>query len=156
MQVYLLAVGKRVPTWVETGYREYAKRLQGDVTLSLIEVPACRRSSKVPKASILREEGRRLLAAVPRGAWVVALDRHGTQWDSAKLSEQLQEWMGRFQTVAMLIGGAEGLDPTCLDKADQMWSLSPLTLPHALVRTVVAEQLYRAWSMVNNHPYHRG
>jgi 23S rRNA (pseudouridine1915-N3)-methyltransferase len=64
--------------------------------------------------------------------------------------------MGRFQTVAMLIGGAEGLDPTCLDKADQMWSLSPLTLPHALVRTVVAEQLYRAWSMVNNHPYHRG
>ncbi len=144
-----------MPAWIEQGYAEYARRLNGSVTLSLTEIATPRKSNSQDAKIVKREEGEKLLAAIPAGAWVVALDEHGKQWNSKALAGQLDAWAGRTQHVALLVGGADGLDQACLDRADQTWSLSNLTLPHAMVRVLVAEQLYRAWSLNNNHPYHR-
>ena len=123
--------------------------------LHLSEIATPRKSNSQDSKTVMREEGEKLLTAIPDSAWVVALDEHGKQWDSKGLADQLEKWANHSSQVAMLIGGADGLDKACLDRADQTWSLSPLTLPHALVRVVVAEQIYRAWSLNNNHPYHR-
>lgn len=155
MQIHLLAIGKRMPDWVESGYQEYARRLKTTMPLHLHEIATPRKSQSQDSKTIIREEGKKLLAAIPESAWVVTLDEHGKQWDSKTLANQLNKWAGHSNEVALMIGGADGLDQACLDRADQTWSLSALTLPHALVRVVVAEQLYRAWSLNNNHPYHR-
>lgn len=144
-----------MPDWIETGYKEYANRLESTLPLKLIEIATTRKSNSQDSKTVIRGEGEKLLAAIPQKAWVVALDEHGKQWSSKELAGQLEKWAGHSSQVALLIGGADGLDQKCLERADQIWSLSPLTLPHALVRVVVAEQIYRAWSLNNNHPYHR-
>lgn len=122
----------------------------------LTEVPSGRRTKGADSHRALQTEGRRMLAAIPSGAWVVALDERGQQWSSAELSERLVDWQQRGRDVAMLVGGPDGLASCCRERAHVTWALSRLTLPHALVRVVVAEQLYRAWSILANHPYHRG
>ena len=96
-----------------------------------------------------------MLDALPRGAWVIALDEEGEAWNTRRLASEMQDWMRQGRDVALLVGGPDGLAPACRERAGQAWSLSPLTLPHALVRIVVAEQIYRAWSLNSNHPYHR-
>lgn len=155
MQIHLLAIGKKMPDWITAGYKEYSNRLKSTMPLHLAEIATTRKSNSQDSKTVMREEGEKLLAAIPNKAWVIALDEHGKQWSSKDLAVQVEKWGNHSSQVALLIGGADGLDKTCLDRADQVWSLSPMTLPHALVRVVVVEQLYRAWSLNNNHPYHR-
>lgn len=155
MRIHLLAVGHRPPAWVEQGYREFARRLPPECSLDLLEIPAGHRSRNVDIARLVELEGERLLAAAPSGASLVALDVEGQQWDTPQLAARLNRWMHDGRDVALLVGGPDGLSRTCLDRADITWSLSPLTLPHALVRVIVAEQIYRAWTIIRGHPYHR-
>ena len=155
MKCHLVAVGRRMPDWVNAGYQEYARRLSGQLRLQLHEIAPPRRSSRDSSGRAMQLEGERLLAAVPGGARVIALDERGSAWSTRELAGQLEQWLGSGQDVALLVGGADGLALECLQAAEGRWSLSPLTLPHGLVRVVVAEQLYRAWSLLHNHPYHR-
>ncbi len=155
MRIHLLAVGTRHAPWVTTGFQHYAIRLPRECPLRLTEVPTAKRTRTTPAAGPLEKEGARLLAAVPNGARVLALDRLGQPWDSRALSAAINGWMLDGRDVALLVGGPDGLAPACLARAENTWSLSPLTLPHGLVRVVIAEQLYRAFSLLRGHPYHR-
>lgn len=155
MQLHLIAVGQRMPGWVEQGYGEYAKRLPAECSLRLHEIPAGKRGKNANIARLTRQEGEKMTAAIPRGARVVALEVEGKAWSTEKLSARLESWMGEGRDVALLVGGPEGIEPGLSARADERWSLSPLTLPHPLVRIVLAEQLYRAWSIIKGHPYHR-
>jgi len=155
MQIHLIAVGKGMPAWVEAGYDDYAKRLRGECRLVLKEIPAGRRAKGADLARLINDEGARCLAAIPKGARAIALERAGRALSTQQLAQKLQGWLSQGGDVALLIGGPEGLARACLERADETWSLSALTLPHPLVRVVVAEQLYRAWSILKNLPYHR-
>jgi 23S rRNA (pseudouridine1915-N3)-methyltransferase len=152
MRAWLIAVGERMPAWVQDGYAEYAKRLSRELPLQLVEIST---KSRDPARATL-EEGAALLGAIPKNAYVVALDGRGKTSSSEELAAQLARWRMQGKDLAFLIGGADGLAPIVLERADQRWSLGPLTLPHPLVRIVVAEQLYRATTLLANHPYHRG
>jgi 23S rRNA (pseudouridine1915-N3)-methyltransferase len=155
MKIHLIAVGEKMPRWVQDGYNEYAKRLPPECALDLIEIQAGKRGKNADVARIMRDESQRLLAAVPKGATVVALEVAGRSWSTEELAGKLDNWMGSGQDVALLVGGPDGLTDVARAAAGQLWSLSALTLPHPLVRIVLAEQLYRAWSILRNHPYHR-
>ena len=155
MKIHLLAVGTRMPDWVKAGYAEYAGRLPRECALNLIEIPAGKRTPSAGATRALREEGERLAAAIPAGSLPIALDERGQHWDTAELAEQLTGWLRGGRDLSLLVGGPDGLDAPCRARADRLWSLSRLTLPHPLVRVLVAEQLYRAWSLLRHHPYHR-
>ena len=155
MVIHLIAVGTRMPAWVNEAYREYSKRLPAHCRLSLQEIPAGRRSKGADIARLVKEEGGRMLAAIPARSWVVALDRTGEQMTTEALGVYLRSRLASGEDMALLVGGPEGLADACLERADAKWSLSNLTLAHPLVRVVVAEQLYRAWSIIEHRPYHR-
>lgn len=155
MRVVLAAVAKRPPDWIREGFREYARRLPPQLSLTLSEVAPLARDGSQSAEAARRREAVRLRAAVPEGACLIALDEHGRQWSTAELAARLERWMQEGRDLAMLVGGADGLDPSIIEGADHVWSLSRLTLPHALVPVVLAEQLYRVWSLLNRHPYHR-
>lgn len=155
MQIHLIAVGDRMPAWVEAGYAEYARRLPRECRLSLREIPAGKRTKGADLRRLIEREGARQLAAIPAGSRVVVLDRSGRQMDTEQLAAELKKRLAGGQDLALLVGGPEGLAPACLKRADDKWSLSALTLAHPVVRVVLAEQLYRAWSIINNLPYHR-
>lgn len=155
MRIHLLAVGTRLPAWVNQGYEEYAKRLPPECRLELTEISAARRTKNTSRSRLVAEEGKRLLDAIPAGAHTVALDEGGKALTTVGLAQTLEQWLGGGRDCALLVGGADGLAADCLNRAERRWSLSPLTLPHGLVRVVVAEQLYRAWSLLRGHPYHR-
>jgi len=154
MRIHLIAIGTRMPAWVQAGYQEYAKRLTSDCRLQLIEIEAGKRGKNADVSRILRDEGERMLAAIPPGR-VIALDVKGHAWSTPQLSQQIQKWQLEGDDISLLIGGPEGLAESCLARAEQKWSLSPLTFPHPLVRIIVAEQIYRAWGILKGHPYHR-
>jgi len=155
MKCRLIAAGTRLPDWVNSGFREYQKRLRSPLTLELHEIPvATRRAGENPQRAIQRE-GADMLAALGKDDYVVALEITAKTMNTEQVSVWLAERMRDGRSLALLIGGPDGLSPACLERADQRWSLSPLTLPHALVRVVVAEQLYRATSLLAGHPYHR-
>ena len=156
MHLCLIAVGERAPAWVTQGFEEYARRLRRPWTLKLKEIPAERRSRNADTAGLVRAEGERLLAAVPNGWRVVALDPTGHQCDTETLARHLARWTDDAQNAALLIGGPDGLSADVLNKVDEVWALSALTLAHSVVRVVVAEQVYRAFSIVHGLPYHRG
>ena len=155
MRIHLIAVGKRMPAWVTAGFEEYCRRMPPECRIELVEIVAGQRGKGADLVRLQREEGERMLAAIPKGAEVVALDARGRMVDTGGLAQWLDGWLGGGRDVAMLIGGPEGLAPACRERADRIWSLSPLTFPHPLVRIVVAEQLYRAMSILKGHPYHR-
>jgi 23S rRNA (pseudouridine1915-N3)-methyltransferase len=155
MHIHLIAIGQRMEAWVNEGYQEFARRMPQECALRLKEIPAVKRGKNADIPRILQQEGERMLGAIPSGARVIALDVDGRQWSTAQLAQQLEQWLPAGQDVALLVGGPEGLAPQCLERAQQRWSLSALTLPHPLVRVVVAEQLYRAWTIIKGHPYHR-
>lgn len=155
MHIHLIAVGTRMPPWVEEGYGEYAKRLPRECALALKEIPLAKRQRNSDVARLVADEGRRMSAAIPDGSHVIALDVNGKERDTPELAASLRVWLGAGRDVCLLVGGPDGLAPACLQRAQERWSLSPLTLPHPLVRILLAEQIYRAWSIVQNHPYHR-
>lgn len=155
MRIHLVAVGTRMPSWVVEGYQEYAKRLPRECSLQLTEVPLSKRHKSLTPGQARRQEGQAMLAALPKVCTVVALDVRGSSWGTEALAGQLRDWMASGRDVALLVGGPDGLSPSCLDRADQRWSLSALTFPHSLVRIILAEQLYRAWTLTTGHPYHR-
>lgn len=156
MKARLIATGERAPGWVAEGFAEYQKRLSHWLPLELVEVePGLRGKGRDPRRA-MEDEGRRVLAALPRNALVVALDVPGRPLSSEQLARRLEFWRGQGRDLAFLIDGPEGHAPEVKAAADEAWSLGPLTLPHMLVRLVVAEQIYRAAVMLANHPYHRG
>lgn len=155
MALYLICVGQKMPTWVKQGYDTYAKRLSGAFQLKLIEIPLNKRGKNADIKRFQQQEGQKMLEAIPHNSWVIALDEKGKQYSSNQFAQQLSSWQQQATHVALLIGGPEGLSPDCLQKAHARLSLSDLTMPHPLVRVMIAEQLYRAWSLLNQHPYHR-
>lgn len=155
MRIHLIAVGTRMPAWVEQGYADYAGRLPKDIKLELVEIPLGQRGKNADLARVKQAEGEKVLKALPREALAVALDERGESWSSTELAGELKRWLQEAPDVALLIGGPDGHAPEVLARAQRRWSLSRLVLPHALVRVLVAEQIYRAWSLLANHPYHR-
>jgi 23S rRNA (pseudouridine1915-N3)-methyltransferase len=155
MQINLISVGNRMPSWVQQGYDEYAKRLPRECELVLKEIVPGKRTKNSDVARIVKEEGERMIAAIPQGTHIVTLDIPGKPWTTPELAQTMQRWLEGGQHVAVLIGGPEGLADSVKQLARESWSLSKLTFPHPLVRIIVAEQVYRAWSILNNHPYHR-
>lgn len=155
MKLQLVAVGTKMPDWVQTGFMEYLRRFPKDMPFELTEVPAGKRGKNADIKRILEKEGEMMLAATGKGNRIVTLDIPGQPWETPQLASQLESWKQDGRDVSLLIGGPEGLSPACKAAAEQSWSLSALTLPHPLVRVLVAESLYRAWSITANHPYHR-
>lgn len=144
-----------MPGWISEGYLEYAKRLPRECELVLREIAPSKRSKNANLAQIRTEEGERLMAVISPEDWVVALEVKGKAWTTPDLSAQIKDWMREGKKPALVVGGPEGLSDQIRQRANLQWSLSPLTLPHPLVRVVVAEQIYRAWSLLKGHPYHR-
>jgi 23S rRNA (pseudouridine1915-N3)-methyltransferase len=155
MKARLVAVGERAPGWVAQGFAEYQKRLSHWLPLELAEVEPGVRGKGRDTARAMSDEGARVLAALPKNAHVVALDGRGKMHSSEQLAQRLEHWRGQGRDLAFLIGGPEGHAAEVIARADEHWSLGPLTLPHMLVRLVLAEQLYRAAALLANHPYHR-
>ena len=155
LRLALLTASNRQPAWVEAGADDYAKRLRGRCTLEIKTVPLARRTASAAVARAIDDEGERLLALLPSAAHVVALCEGGKPWSTKELAAKLTGWMRLGAPVCFLVGGPDGLSGACLDRATERWSLSSLTLPHGLVKIVVAEALYRAWSLLEHHPYHR-
>lgn len=155
MIIHLIAVGTRCASWAEAGFLDYQKRLPVECKLNLITIPLSKRNKNSQISKHIAEEEKKILAATPKRSRVIALDVKGQMWNTQQLAQSLQQWQLERQDVSLLIGGPDGLGDTCINQAERVWSLSALTLPHALVRIVVAEQLYRAWSLLSGHPYHR-
>ncbi|WP_394175449.1 23S rRNA (pseudouridine(1915)-N(3))-methyltransferase RlmH [Thalassotalea litorea] len=155
MRITLIAVGNKMPAWIAQGFSEYARRFPRDLSFDLIEITPGKRGKNADIARILEKEGEQTMAAVPKGSRIVTLEVEGKPWTTPQLAQQLERWQMDGRDVALLVGGPEGLAPQCIQASEQKWSLSPLTLPHPMVRIMIAESLYRAWSINNNHPYHR-
>lgn len=155
MRIELIAAGVKPPAWVKEGFAEYQKRLGGGFRLELIEIAPARRGKTTNVAACRADEWERMQRHLASDAQVVALDLGGESWSTEALARQLGAWQGRVGRTQMIVGGPDGLDPDCLATASTRWSLSPLTFPHMLVRVMVAEQIYRAVSVLQNHPYHR-
>jgi 23S rRNA (pseudouridine1915-N3)-methyltransferase len=155
MHINVLAIGTRAPGWVDTGVAEYVKRLPKHIQLNFTTLNAAARNRTGSVDKCRAAEGERLLKAIPNNAYVIALDERGEAWTSRDLAARLEHWLGNYSDVALLIGGADGLADEIKQTAASQWSLAPLTLPHALVRVVLAEQIYRAWTLLQGHPYHR-
>jgi 23S rRNA (pseudouridine1915-N3)-methyltransferase len=155
MKIRLIAVGTKMPAWVTQGYQEYARRMPPDMALELCEIQPGQRGKGRDVARAMQKEGDAMLAAIAPSDYVVALEVLGKSWTTEQLSSQMESWRMNGRDIALLVGGPEGLDQRCVARADIKWSLSPLTLPHPMVRLLVSEQLYRGWSIINNHPYHR-
>ena len=155
MKLHLLAIGQKMPDWVSRGYQEYSKRMTREVTLNLIELKAEKRSSTTNVEHIKAAERDRILTHLPPRSSLWVLDEHGEQVTTLALAEGLRIAMTEGQDICCVIGGADGLHDDIKSRANKLIALSRLTLPHALVRVVLAEQLYRALSVLNHHPYHR-
>ena len=155
MRLHLLAVGRKMPGWIAEGFREYAGRMPPELRLELVELAPGDRGGGGRVDRAREVEAGRLLGAVPRGARIIALDAGGREETTEQLARRMSGWLQEGRDMALLVGGPDGLAPECLARSEYRWSLSRLTLPHMLVRVVVAEQLYRAWSILANHPYHR-
>lgn len=155
MDITLCAVGTKMPKWIEQGFEEYARRIGNGYTLTLKEISTPRQSKSQDSASICKKEGELLLASVPKAAFTIALDENGKMQSTRSVADRMLQLHESSKPLALLIGGADGLSDQVRNQCDEMWSLSRLTFPHAMVRVIVAEQIYRSISLINNHPYHR-
>lgn len=155
MQIDLIAVGKRMPGWVEAAVKEYTKRLPKNIAFNLIEITPAIRSKNNNAENYKKKEQDNIETAIASNSIIISLDERGKFISSQQLAEQLQCWNDEQQHVSIIIGGADGLSEDLKKKAHQIWSLSGMTLPHGLVRVLMVEQLYRAWTITQNHPYHR-
>ncbi len=155
MKLLILAVGNKMPSWITEGFNEYGKRMPREAKIELIEIKPEARSSGKTAAQIMEAEAQRVKAALPPSALCIALDERGATPTTKQLSQQMQDWMQQGRDVAFVIGGADGLHESIKHQAKHLMALSALTLPHGMVRVLLAEQLYRAHSLLHNHPYHR-
>jgi 23S rRNA (pseudouridine1915-N3)-methyltransferase len=155
MQLIIAAVGHKMPAWIESGFGEYAKRMPPECRIQLKEIKPVERSGSKTAETVMALERAKIEAAVPKGARVVALDERGKDISTVQLSQLLTQWQQDGRDVTFVIGGADGLDAGFKANADMLIRISSLTLPHGMVRVLLAEQLYRAWSITQNHPYHR-
>ena len=155
MKLKLLAVGTRMPSWVETGCTEYGKRMPPELRIETVEIALGARGKNQPASKAIEKESQALLKVIGDQDFVVALDVLGRSMSTEKLAENLADWQMNGRDICLLIGGPDGLSSECLSRANMRWSLSDLTMPHPLVRIVLMEQLYRAWTINANHPYHR-
>ncbi len=155
MKIRLLAVGNKMPAWVEQGYQEYARRLPRDCSLELVEISPGHRGKNANTDKAMQQEADALKKAIRPGEHVVALAVEGKPWSTERLSEELEGWRNQGGDVALLVGGPDGMTDDVLRLAKQRWSLSLLTLPHPLVRVLLSEQIYRAWTILQGHPYHK-
>lgn len=155
MQLVIAAVGHKMPAWIENGFGEYAKRMPPDCRIHLKEIKPVERSGSKTAETVMALERTKIEAALPKGARIVALDERGKDLTTMQLSQSLTQWQQDGRDVVFVIGGADGLDPELKRNADMLIRISSMTLPHGMVRVLLAEQLYRAWSITQNHPYHR-
>ena len=155
MKIRLIAVGSKMPGWVEEGWHEYARRLPGEMPLELVEIPLTTRSKNADVTRMIRQEGEAMLAKVQPGERIVTLEVQGRAWSTEQLAGELERWRLEARNVNLMVGGPEGLAPEVCARSEQRWSLSALTLPHPLVRILVGEQIYRAWTVLSGHPYHK-
>jgi 23S rRNA (pseudouridine1915-N3)-methyltransferase len=155
MQLVIAAVGHKMPGWIEKGFEEYAKRMPADCRIVLKEIKPIERSGSKTAETVMALERTKIEAALPKGALIVALDERGKDLTTMQLSQHLTKWQHEGRDIAFVIGGADGLDTNFKANADILIRISSLTLPHGMVRVLLAEQLYRAWSITQNHPYHR-
>ncbi|AOJ02462.1 50S rRNA methyltransferase [Burkholderia mayonis] len=155
MKLHIVAVGHKMPGWITTGFDEYTKRMPPELRIELREVKPELRSGSRTAESVMAAEKQRIEAALPKHARVIALDERGRDWTTMQLAQALPAWQQDGRDVAFVIGGADGLDPALKSRAELLLRVSSLTLPHGMVRVLLAEQLYRAWSITQNHPYHR-
>ncbi|WP_293778228.1 23S rRNA (pseudouridine(1915)-N(3))-methyltransferase RlmH [uncultured Oxalicibacterium sp.] len=155
MQLLIAAVGHKMPAWIESGFSEYVKRMPHDCRIVLKEIKPVERSGSKTAETAMAMERTRIEAALPKGARIIALDERGKDLTSVQLSQSLTQWQQDGRDVAFIIGGADGLDPEFKRNADMLVRISSMTLPHGMVRVMLAEQLYRAWTITQNHPYHR-
>jgi 23S rRNA (pseudouridine1915-N3)-methyltransferase len=155
MQLALVTVGRRGPRWLQDACAEFARRLPADLGVRELALAPARRSASEPREQVRRAESQRIRAALPARATLVVLDESGRTLSTRQLAAHLRRWIDNGEAVAIVIGGADGLDPALRREAAACWSLSALTLPHGLARLLLLEQLYRAWSILANHPYHR-
>lgn len=155
MQLIIAAVGHKMPAWIETGFAEYAKRMPPEIRIHLKEIKPVERSGSKTAETAMALERAKIEAVIPKGARIIALDERGRDLTSVQLSQHLVQWQQDGRDVALIIGGADGLDAEFKSRADMLIRISSLTLPHGMVRVMLAEQLYRAWSITQNHPYHR-
>lgn len=155
MHIRLIAVGDRQPAWVAQAFDAYARRLPRQWQFRLEVVGTARRASDGDAAKAKTAEGQKVLQKLKSSEQVIALDERGRQWSTAEVADRMREWQAAGSDLSFVIGGPDGIAEACLARADLRWSLSKLTLPHGLARVLVAEQLYRAWTVVTGHPYHR-
>lgn len=155
MQLVIAAVGHKMPAWIEAGFGEYTKRMPPECRIQLKEIKPVERSGSKTAETVMALERTKIEAAIPKGARIIALDERGKDITTAQLSQYLTGWQQDGRDVTFLIGGADGLDAGLKASADMLIRISSLTLPHGMVRVLLAEQLYRAWSITQNHPYHR-
>jgi 23S rRNA (pseudouridine1915-N3)-methyltransferase len=155
MQLIIAAVGHKMPTWIEDGFGEYAKRMPPECRILLKEIKPVERSGSKTAETVMALERGKIEAAIPKGSRIVALDERGRDLTTVQLSQLLTQWQQDGRDVTFVIGGADGLDAGFKASADMLVRISSLTLPHGMVRVLLAEQLYRAWSITQNHPYHR-
>ncbi|MBL8501141.1 MAG: 23S rRNA (pseudouridine(1915)-N(3))-methyltransferase RlmH [Nitrosomonas sp.] len=155
MKFFILTVGNKMPDWVEAGYTEYAKRLSHEINVNLIEIKPEKRGGGKPLEQLLQAEAQRIRAVLPPNCHIVALDERGQQWTTVQFADVINTWMAAGEAIAFVIGGADGLHGDIKRTAHELMALSKFTLPHGLVRVLLAEQIYRAVSINKNHPYHR-
>jgi 23S rRNA (pseudouridine1915-N3)-methyltransferase len=155
LKIRLIAVGSKMPGWVEEGWHEYARRLPAELPLELVEIPLTTRSKNADVTRMIRQEGEAMLAKVQPGERIVTLEVQGRAWSTEQLATELERWRLEARNVNLMVGGPEGLAPEVCARSEQRWSLSALTLPHPLVRILVGEQIYRAWTVLSGHPYHK-
>ena len=155
MRIRLISVGSKIPKWVDEGFQEYSKRLSHGPGLELIEIPLAHRGKNADIRRLMAQEGEAILKHIQPSDWVIALEVKGKDWTTEQLAKNLQNWQDEAKQVVLMVGGPDGLSEECRQRANQQWSLSRLTLPHPIVRVILAESLYRAWSLNTGHPYHR-
>lgn len=155
MRLRIITIGTKMPSWVSQGVDEYSKRMPRELKVEWKELQLAQRGKGTSADKLREKEGEQILKAIPAGDKVIALDVRGKSLSTEQLADQLASWQMSGANYSLLIGGPDGLSKACLDRAERRWSLSDLTLPHPLVRILLAEQLYRAWTITVNHPYHR-
>lgn len=155
MKIRLISIGNKMPAWINTGFEEYAKRMPSHLAIDLIEIPLKTRGKNADITRLIEQEGNAMLKAIGEQDHVIALSINGTNWSTEKLADHLKDWQSNGQNITFIIGGPEGLASQCIARANTHWSLSKLTMPHPIVRVIIAEQLYRAYTILQSHPYHK-